>query len=87
MDYVRASKILPADLLEALQQYTDGCMMYIPKCPGTREKWGKHTGTKEELAQRNLKIKCDYKSGLTVYRLMDKYNLAESTIRKIIYAQ
>ena len=86
MEYVRASKLLPADLLEALQQYAEGCMMYIPKRPGTRLKWGKHTETKNELAQRNINIKYDYKSGLTMYRLMDKYNLAESTIRKIIYA-
>ena len=87
MEYIRASEILPADLIETLQLYAEGCIVYIPKRPGTRESWGKYTETKNELAQRNQKIKNDYKSGFNIKHLMDKYHLAESTIKKIIYAK
>ena len=31
MDYIRAADILPQELIEQLQQYIDGAMLYIPK--------------------------------------------------------
>ena len=85
MDYIRASEVLPVEILELLQQYAEGCMVYIPKRPGTRLCWGKKTTIKNELSERNFKIKNDFKSGLSIRRLTDKYHLAESTIKKIIY--
>ena len=31
MDYIRATEILPQELIEQLQEYVDGAAVYIPK--------------------------------------------------------
>ena len=41
MDYIRAADILPQELIEQLQQYVDGAMLYIPK-KAEEKKQGKH---------------------------------------------
>ena len=87
MEYVRASEVLPAEMIKLLQQYVEGCIIYIPKRPGKRIDWGMKTNIKHELAERNQKIKDDFSSGLNVKKLMDKYHLAESTIKKIVYGK
>ena len=87
MEYVRATEVLPADIVESLQEYAEGCMIYIPKRPGSRICWGMKSKIKNELAERNHKIRNDYSSGYTLKKLTDKYHLAESTIKKIIYGK
>jgi len=85
MEYKRASEIFPVELLEIIQAYAEGCVVYIPKRSGERQDWGKSTGIKQELKDRNHKIKKDHQSGLSVHHLTDKYHLTESMIKKIIY--
>lgn len=85
MMYNRAAEILPDYLLKEIQEYVEGCLIYIPNKPGLRRDWGESTRTKAITRERNLNILYDYKTGLSVKRIALKYHLAESTIQKIVY--
>ncbi len=87
MEYIKATGLLPENLLQAVQEYAQGCLIYIPIKPGSRQDWGKSTDTKQYLNSRNRKIKDDHIAGLSVLAIAEKYNLAESTIKKIIYSK
>lgn len=87
MKYIKASEILPDGLVNVIQEYAEGCLIYIPNKPGTRRGWGSFTNTRELLQNRNESIIRDYLSGLTVKRIASKYYLAESTVKKIVYAK
>lgn len=47
MDYIRAADILPPELIEQLQQYADGAVIYIPKKKEDKKAWGEKTATKK----------------------------------------
>lgn len=87
MKYIKAASLLPNELLKAVQEYAEGCVIYIPNRKGQRQSWGKSTGVKVSLNNRNCKIKNDHTAGLSVMSLTEKYHLAESTIKKIIYCK
>lgn len=44
MSYIKAENVLPQELIEAIQQYVDGKMIYIP-CKEKQE-WGSSTSAK-----------------------------------------
>ena len=46
MRYIRAQDVLPADLLNQLQQYVDGAYLYIPRREENRLAWGQRTNSK-----------------------------------------
>ena len=48
MDYIRAVEILPRELIEQLQQYADGAVIYIPK---------KEEEKKEEDEEKSMRRK------------------------------
>ena len=54
MSYIRADEILPRELLEAIQQYVDGQIIYIPR--KEKQKWGSGTSAKEFFRERNERI-------------------------------
>ncbi len=56
MRYIRAQDVLPADLLNQLQQYVDGAYLYIPRREENRLAWGQRTNSKSETAGRNREI-------------------------------
>ena len=84
MKYVKASNVLPEEIIEIIQQYIDGEYIYIPKKENSREAWGTKTNIKEELSKRNSKIFKDYISGEKVDSLSHKYFLSEKSIQRII---
>lgn len=86
MKYVKACDVLPKKLLEEIQQYVEGCNVYIPNKTGSRRAWGDITGIKKELVNRNVQIKNDFNSGILLGELCEKYNLSIETIKKIIYS-
>jgi Mor family transcriptional regulator len=86
MKYIKACDILPKDLLEEIQNYAEGCIVYIPNKTGNRRAWGDMTGTKSELVKRNIQIKKDFKTGIKIDNLSKKYSLSVETIKKIIYS-
>ncbi|MDE6604279.1 MAG: hypothetical protein K2N39_03645 [Lachnospiraceae bacterium] len=84
MKYVNAAEILPDRLLKELQRYTDGEVLYIPKVSG-RKGWGTANGSRLFYQERNEEIKRLYKAGYSIDILVERYHLADSTIKKIIY--
>ena len=84
MRYIKAEDVLPLDVLELVQQYADGEMLYIPKRKTGHNAWGSLSGAKEYLLKRNALIYSDYLSGLGVKLLAEKYCLAEKSIQRII---
>lgn len=84
MSYIKAEEILPEDLVRRIQQYVDGVYIYIPRKPGSRLPWGQHTEYKAELCERNIQIRADYKAGVSVCQLCQKYHLSEKSIRRIL---
>ncbi|MCK8061440.1 MULTISPECIES: CD3324 family protein [unclassified Fusibacter] len=83
MQYLNGKDVLPDHLLEALQEYVNGCMIYIPSGID-RIGWGEKSGTKSKLAMRNSEIHADYVAGISIKELSQKHFLSESSIRKIV---
>ena len=84
MGYIHALEILPERLIEEIQEYVDGQVIYIPKIKSKRCKWGEKTDTKAYLQKRNLEIYSSYKNGTTVFELSEKYFLTPKSIKRII---
>jgi Mor family transcriptional regulator len=84
MSYIKATKLLPMDLVELIQDYIDGEYIYIPKKEINKKTWGENTSTRKELAVRNVDIYEKYNNGYTVGVLADKYYLSEKSIQRII---
>ncbi|WP_341473325.1 CD3324 family protein [Clostridium estertheticum] len=61
-------------------------MVYIPNKTGNRKVWGDLTGTKSELANRNIQIRQESKDGIVINVLSEKYSLSVETIKKIVYS-
>ena len=85
MSYVRADEILPRELLEAIQQYVDGKMIYIP-CKEKQE-WGTTTSAKAFFRERNERIYETYKSGMGLRDLARNFSLSEKSIQRILRDQ
>ena len=84
MRYKKAQDMLPQNLLSEIQKFMDGGYLYIPKKSDSKRVWGESTGIKRELNKRNEKIYIDFKSGMNVYELSNKYYLVENSIRRIL---
>lgn len=84
MGYIRAEDILPKEVLDMVQQYVDGQMIYIPRKSGYHKSWGAGTQTKKELMIRNQQMYEEYLSGMTVAELSGKYFLTEKSVSRII---
>jgi Mor family transcriptional regulator len=85
MKYISAAAVLPAALLEEVQNFTEGRLLYIPTRPGRRRCWGASTDTRTLIENRNSDMQKDRLSGLSVRALALKYHLSESTVKKIVY--
>jgi DNA-binding NarL/FixJ family response regulator len=84
LDYRKGSEVLPARLLEEIQKYVEGSLIYIPK-QGNKAGWGQKSGARELLDQRNKIIQGLFEEGLSVMELAERFHLSEDTIKKIIY--
>ena len=85
MSYVNATDVLPRFLVEEIQKYVDGQLLYVPRRNENSLSWGEKNGTKEKLAERNQKIVNGYYSGLTIEALSKEYYLSEKRIQGIIH--
>lgn len=85
MKYLNAQVILPDVLVKELQNYVQGGYIYVPVEQEQQKCWGEVSGYRQELKQRNLLIKTDYQSGMSMEYLSEKYNLSVYAVRKIIY--
>ncbi|MEN8905846.1 MAG: CD3324 family protein [Clostridiales bacterium] len=84
MKYRNAKIILPEDLLNKLQKYVQGEIIYVPCNNIGRARWGEVNGTRKKYKIRNREIKLLYKSGYSINEIADKYFLSEHSIRKIV---
>lgn len=84
MGYLKANDILPDKIIKEIQTYIDGELIYIPRKENNRKKWGSSTGVKIMLADRNHNIYADYKAGMSLDELSEKYHLVPKSIQRII---
>lgn len=86
MGYKNAAELLPTHLLEELQKYIEGGLIYVPK-NSEKVGWGCTSGARESISHRNREIYTDYSKGITVELLANKYYLSTETIKKIVYGK
>ena len=84
MGYIRAEEILPADVIERIQQYVDGANIYIPRKQENRLAWGTKTAYRHELQKRDKAIYNSYLAGQSVNELAHMHYLSEKSIQRII---
>lgn len=85
MKYINANEILPKQLIKELQNYVQGGYVYVPIKTDERKNWGEQSGYRLELDRRNEKIRQEYKNGVSLDILADRYYLSVSAVKKIIY--
>ena len=84
MKYKNAAEILPPGLLQEVQFYIEGELLYIPRSD-TKQEWGALSGSKKFYSERNNQIRELFHGGGSVEELSKKFGLSGSTIKKIIY--
>jgi len=50
LSYVNGKDVLPPGLLEELQGYIQGELLYIPKKTEERVRWGENSGSRKEIS-------------------------------------
>ncbi len=85
MSYIKAENVLPRELIETIQQYVDGKLIYIP-CKEKQE-WGSTTSAKAFFRERNERIYEAYKSGMGLQELAHSFSLSEKSIQRILRKQ
>ena len=85
MSYIKAENVLPQELIETIQQYVDGKMIYIP-CKEKQE-WGSLSSAKVFFRERNEKIYESYKGGMGLRELARSFSLSEKSIQRILRNQ
>lgn len=84
MAYKNARDILPCELIEEIQKYIDGDLLYIPT-KADKSGWGIRSGAKQKYAERNLAIREQYRSSVSIEELSRLYFLSTDSIKKIVY--
>ncbi len=85
MSYIRADEILPKELLEAVQQYADGKVIYIPR--KEKQEWGSGTSAKEFFRERNKRIYQAFQEGIGEEELSRRFSLSRKSIQRILRNQ
>lgn len=84
MSYVNAEDVLPQSLIEEIQKYVDGGLLYVPRKETKAFSWGEKSGARDRMAKRNQEIVSRYYQGETISNLSEVYFLSEKRIRGII---
>lgn len=84
MAYTNASEVLPAQLLEAIQNHVDGAYLYIPRKEENRRRWGEGNDARTLLRARNAAIREAYLCGTPVNEIAASYCLSPKTVYKIL---
>ena len=85
MSYIKADDVLPQELIETIQQYVEGKMIYIPS--KEKQEWGTTTSAKVFFRERNERIFETYKSGMGLRELARSFSLSEKSIQRILRNQ
>lgn len=84
LSYINGKNVLPKELLEEIQKYVEGEIIYIPK-KSKKISWGEKSGYRKELNERNSKMVSLFNSGLSINKLSTLYCLSEDSVRKIVF--
>lgn len=84
MSYIKASDVLPEELISEIQKYIDGQMLYVPRKSMEHSSWGEKSGIRKKLEKRDKQILNGYVSGKTIPELSAEYFLSEKSIQRII---
>jgi DNA-binding NarL/FixJ family response regulator len=84
MSYIKATDVLPKELLDLIQKYVEGEYIYIPKKECNRKLWGENTKSKVETSARNTDIYKIYEEGVSVKIISEMYYLSSKSIQKIV---
>ena len=84
MSYVKAVDVLPDEILELIPNYVDGEYIYIPRKEDNKKSWGENTDYRKEIEKRNSMIYEEYKTGVKIKILAEKYFLSEKSIQRIV---
>ena len=82
MSYISAEDVLPKEVIEIIQQYVSGKMIYIP-CK-EKKTWGSESRAKQYYIMRNHEICIKHKNGITMKALAEEYSLSVKSIQRII---
>ena len=85
MSYIRADEILPRDLLETIQQYVDGQLIYIPR--KEKQEWGSRTSARKFFRERNERIYKAWQEGISEEELSRRFSLSRKSIQRILRNQ
>ena len=86
MKYENAKDILPAKLLEEVQKYAEGKVIYIPRTEKGRG-WGEASGYRDKLKKRNALICSRYSAGQSIMEIAEEFFLSPETIKKLVYGK
>ncbi|WP_330363216.1 CD3324 family protein [Butyrivibrio sp. VCD2006] len=86
MKYENAKDILPANLLEEVQKYAEGKLIYIPKSEKPKG-WGEASGYRSKLNKRNAAICSRYSAGQSIMEIAEEFFLSPETIKKLVYGK
>ena len=84
MGYKNAISVLPADLLEAIQNHIDGEYIYIPRKAENKKLWGEVKNSRQYVRERNEIIFSQYQGGVPVEDIACLSYLSPKTIYKIL---
>lgn len=84
MSYIKATDVLPEEILDLIQKYVEGEYIYIPKKECNRKAWGETTKSKKETSDRNSRIYKKYQEGVSIKTLSEMYFLSPKSIQRII---
>lgn len=85
MKYRKATDVLPAELVDKIQDYIQGEYIYIPR--REKKKQNSVTAYQKELQKRDANIYLKVLEGVSKKELAEKYNLSGSSIRRIVVTQ
>ena len=84
MAYKNAREILPCALVEEIQKYIDGDLLYIPT-KSDKTEWGIRSGARQKYAERNHAIREQFHRSVSIEELARRYFLSTDSIKKIVY--
>lgn len=84
MSYIKATDVLPEELLHLIENYIDGKYIYIPRKECNKKDWGEISQSKKEMLNRNVDIYFKYKEGISLMALSEMYYLSPKSIQRIV---
>lgn len=84
-NYINAQQVLPPELLEQVQRYAAGKLLYVPRTQEMARPWGEGTGQRSYYQKRNQMIRNKHAYGVGISELAEEYCLSQETVKKIVY--